>query len=52
LNILMPLARRPETLSRLIGEVLGVEPPTMLPITGEATISVTSLSSGSVGRIT
>ena len=36
LNFLMPLPRRPELLSRLVGEALGIEAPTMLPITGEA----------------
>ncbi len=32
LNFLMPLATRPDTLSRVIGNALGIEPPEMLEI--------------------
>jgi hypothetical protein len=32
LNFLMPLARRPEVLSRVIGAALGIAPPAMLPV--------------------
>lgn len=32
LNFLMPLARAPGLLSRLVGRALGIEPPEMLPI--------------------
>jgi len=32
LNFLMPLARRPDLLSRLIGRALGIDPPQMRPV--------------------
>ncbi|WP_082503792.1 hypothetical protein [Methylobacterium sp. Leaf117] len=36
LNFLMPLARSPKALSRLVGRALSIAPPTMLPIDSEA----------------
>lgn len=32
LNFLMPLATRPELLSQIVGQALGIEPPEMLPV--------------------
>lgn len=35
LNFLMPFADKPELLSRWIGDLLGIDPPTMLPVEKE-----------------